>query len=78
MTNYKALMARLQALEAAAGRAPMEIIEVETRPNAQQRALIERAERFGNRVMVLIRDGDSLWLSGSGPAPWDEETKGTT
>jgi hypothetical protein len=67
----KTLKARLLVLEAAAGDGPMQVMQIDSVPDAQQLRDIADAERLGRKLVVFVRRGDTAWMPGCGePAPW--------
>lgn len=68
----KALLTRLRSIESSNADGPLRVISIDAVPDAQQLEIIADAERTGRPLIVLILRGDTVWMPGTGPAPWLE------
>jgi len=65
------LKSRLLALEQVSNSEPMLVLEVDSAPDVEQTALIDRCAQTGRRLLVLFMPGDTVWIPGCGVAPWE-------
>ena len=62
---------RLAALERSHNTAPMLTMEVDGVPTDEQAALIDRCTKTSRRLFVFCEPGDTAWMLGNGPPPWE-------
>ena len=72
------LNARLLALESRTSTAPMLTMCVNSEPTPEQQATIDHCTRTGRRLVVFYDPGNTAWMHGFGPPPWEGVQHGTT
>lgn len=65
------LSARLLALERSTSTAPMETMRIDGVPTPAQQATIDHCTRTGRRLVVFYDPGNTAWMHGFGPPPWE-------
>lgn len=71
------LSARLLALERFVNTAPMMTMEVDGVPTPEQQTTIDHCTRTGRRLVVFYDPGNTAWMHGFGPPPWEGVQHGT-
>lgn len=71
------LNARLLALERFVNTMPMMTMEVDGVPTQEQQATIDHCARTGRRLVVFYDPGNTAWMHGFGPPPWEGYNHGT-
>ena len=72
------LESRLAALEGRINTAPMATLRIDAAPTPDQQATIDHCSRTGRRLVVFYDPGNTAWMHGFGPPPWEGVQHGTT